>query len=253
MYCRAQGAAREYPLPRRTLGTGMLAIVEEHLQAIRKARSDADILAVLKQITQRFGFRSGYVIEYRSSRQRYEYLIDTDENRASAWAAYFDGPLHDPARTAQTLASVEVMVVTNANFSGPDDPLLKFCMDNDILDSVVVPIQHAGSAVGIVGFSGLGSSDGSERIALQLVCYNLFAQIRSLRNSGPKRVPTRLTAREKEVMRLAADGMTAQQIAETLGMSARTANQHVDNVADKLGTKNRTHTVAEAIRHDLLN
>ena len=43
------------------------------------------------------------------------------------------------------------------------------------------------------------------------------------------------------------------EIAERLGMSARTVNQHVDNVADKLGTKNRTHTIAEVIRHGLLH
>jgi DNA-binding CsgD family transcriptional regulator len=35
-------------------------------------------------------------------------------------------------------------------------------------------------------------------------------------------------------------------------MSARTVNQHVDNVADKLGTRNRAHTVAEIVRRGLL-
>jgi DNA-binding CsgD family transcriptional regulator len=35
-------------------------------------------------------------------------------------------------------------------------------------------------------------------------------------------------------------------------MSARTANQHVDNVADKLGTRNRAHTVAEILRRGLI-
>jgi len=41
--------------------------------------------------------------------------------------------------------------------------------------------------------------------------------------------------------------------AQKLGMSARTVNQHVDNVADKLGTRNRTHTIAELVRNDMLN
>jgi DNA-binding CsgD family transcriptional regulator len=35
-------------------------------------------------------------------------------------------------------------------------------------------------------------------------------------------------------------------------MSTRTANQHVDNVAAKLGTRNRAHTVAEIVRRGLL-
>ena len=47
--------------------------------------------------------------------------------------------------------------------------------------------------------------------------------------------------------------MTSVEIADKLGMSARTVNQHVDNVADKLGTRNRTHTIAELVRNDMLN
>ena len=42
------------------------------------------------------------------------------------------------------------------------------------------------------------------------------------------------------------------QIAGELGMSPRTVNQHVDNVADKLGTRNRAHTVAEIVKRGLL-
>ena len=54
-------------------------------------------------------------------------------------------------------------------------------------------------------------------------------------------------------MALSSEGLTSLEIAEQLGMSARTVNQHVDNVAAKLGTKNRAHTVAEVIRHRLLD
>ncbi|KKC37472.1 hypothetical protein WH87_11925 [Devosia epidermidihirudinis] len=63
---------------------------------------------------------------------------------------------------------------------------------------------------------------------------------------------TSLTPREREVLGLSAKGLTSQEVAERLGMSPRTVNHHVDNVAIKLGTRNRVHTVAEAIRRDLL-
>lgn len=43
-----------------------------------------------------------------------------------------------------------------------------------------------------------------------------------------------LTPREKEVIALSADGLTSVEIAERLGMSARTVNQHVDNVARRV-------------------
>lgn len=47
--------------------------------------------------------------------------------------------------------------------------------------------------------------------------------------------------------------ITPVEIANKLRMSARTVKQHVDNVADKPGTRNRTHTIAELVRNDMLN
>ena len=69
----------------------------------------------------------------------------------------------------------------------------------------------------------------------------------------PSPVKAALTPREKEVMQLSAVGLTSAEIAGKLGLSARTVNQHVDNVAEKLGTRNRTHTIAELVRYDMLN
>lgn len=53
-------------------------------------------------------------------------------------------------------------------------------------------------------------------------------------------------------MELSAEGMTSELVAMRLDMSPRTVNQHIDNVAGKLKTRNRVHTVAEAIRRGLL-
>ena len=52
-------------------------------------------------------------------------------------------------------------------------------------------------------------------------------------------------------MALSALGLTSQ-IARQLAISALTVNQQVDNVAGKLGTRNRAHTVAELIRRGML-
>ena len=85
-----------------------------------------------------------------------------------------------------------------------------------------------------------------------LIGYSAFAQLRATRSTRTGRSDVTLTPREREVMQLSAEGLTSAEIAEKLGMSARTANQHVDNVADKLGTRNRAHTVAESVRRGLL-
>jgi DNA-binding NarL/FixJ family response regulator len=46
--------------------------------------------------------------------------------------------------------------------------------------------------------------------------------------------PGGLTKREYQVARLIAQGRTNREIAEELGMTVRTAESHVQNVADKL-------------------
>jgi DNA-binding NarL/FixJ family response regulator len=60
-----------------------------------------------------------------------------------------------------------------------------------------------------------------------------------------------LTAREREVVLLVADGCTNQQIADRLCVSERTARTHVSNILTKLGLTSRTQAALWAERHGL--
>lgn len=59
-----------------------------------------------------------------------------------------------------------------------------------------------------------------------------------------------LTAREREVLDLTAQGETAGQVARALGISARTAETHRANLMRKLGVRNRSDLVRYAIEQD---
>ena len=61
-----------------------------------------------------------------------------------------------------------------------------------------------------------------------------------------------LTARETEVLRLAAQGRSVQQIALELSISPRTAETHRANLMRKLGLHSQTDVVRYAIRHGIL-
>jgi predicted ATPase/DNA-binding CsgD family transcriptional regulator len=61
-----------------------------------------------------------------------------------------------------------------------------------------------------------------------------------------------LTAREREVLFLLADGVGDKSIAATLGISRRTASQHVATILAKLGAESRTAAVSIALRRGLL-
>jgi len=60
-----------------------------------------------------------------------------------------------------------------------------------------------------------------------------------------------LTPREQSVLRHAALGETLQETAKALGLGEETVRSHFKKAQTKFGTRNRTHTVAEAMR-DLL-
>jgi len=61
-----------------------------------------------------------------------------------------------------------------------------------------------------------------------------------------------LTAREREVLALVANGLSDKEIAEQLVLSEHTVHRHIANVRNKLGRGTRTAAVAEAARLGLL-
>lgn len=63
----------------------------------------------------------------------------------------------------------------------------------------------------------------------------------------------RLTARERDVLELLADGLRHEQIAERLGIGLETVRRHVRNAAERLGAANRTQAVAIAVRRGLID
>lgn len=232
----------------------MLAFVERYLGDIRQARSDEDIVSILSDISDELGFRSAYLIEYTSEIKSAIHILDTSPSREGWWGRYVAKGLRtETTEVAKVLERGGVQRATGARFERDDDPLLAFARDVDMVDCTLVPISYDGITVGLVGFCADVELDAVQQSGLQLVVYNLFAQARSFRNTGIVTARRTLTKREKEVMVLSSEGLTSLEIAEQLGMSARTVNQHVDNVAAKLGTKNRAHTVAEVIRHRLLD
>ena len=79
-------------------------------------------------------------------------------------------------------------------------------------------------------------------------------QLESLIGDDVGRVGRRahLTPRELSVLRHASDGKTVQDIATLLGLGVETVRSHFKKAETKLGTRNRTQTVAEAMRHLLI-
>jgi non-specific serine/threonine protein kinase len=64
--------------------------------------------------------------------------------------------------------------------------------------------------------------------------------------------PSGLSAREAEVLRLVATGLTNAQVAENLFLSSRTVGWHLASIYRKLGLHSRTEATRFAAEHNLL-
>ena len=62
-----------------------------------------------------------------------------------------------------------------------------------------------------------------------------------------------LTEREREVLSVAAEGLTARQIGSRLGLAERTVTTHLAHIYGKLGVGGRVEAITEAARAGLLS
>ncbi|HEU0075169.1 MAG TPA: alpha/beta fold hydrolase [Dehalococcoidia bacterium] len=61
-------------------------------------------------------------------------------------------------------------------------------------------------------------------------------------------LPVGLSPREREVLRLIAQGLSNQQLADELVISVRTVERHINHIYEKLGIHNRAQAAAYALR-----
>jgi two-component system, NarL family, response regulator DevR len=67
-----------------------------------------------------------------------------------------------------------------------------------------------------------------------------------------RHIESQLTRREREVLQVAAEGLTAREIARHLGVRERTVTTHLGRIYGKLGVNSRVGAVIEAARTGLV-
>ncbi|MGG5261067.1 response regulator [Phycicoccus avicenniae] len=147
-----------------------------------------------------------------------------------------------PTRVLILSASGEQQDVLAAIKAGATGYLVKSASPSEILEAVLA--TGRGEAVFTPGLAGLVLGEfrrlGSEAGAVE-----------PAETTDRERPIPQLTARETEVLRLVATGMSSKEIAAQLFLSHRTVQNHVQNTLGKLHLHNRVELVRFALAHGL--
>ena len=125
--------------------------------------------------------------------------------------------------------------------------------DYGIKDGYVFPVHSIDSVSGAVSLGGdkldLSRTDIAE---LELVALAAYAHLETLLGPFPYQEIVHLSVREAEIIQFVAAGKTNRDIATILSIKPDTVNKTILRAAQKLGTLNRTHTVATAIAKNMI-
>lgn len=95
---------------------------------------------------------------------------------------------------------------------------------------------------------------GRMRIAIYAAASYAALRLEQLVDPDPNRIGAheRLTPRELSVLRLVSTGAQFREVAQALGLGEETIRSHLKKAQLKLGARNRTQAVAEALRQQLI-
>jgi len=95
-------------------------------------------------------------------------------------------------------------------------------------------------------------AEGRTMTPEEAIDYALLTPETPAQAGAPQDFPSCLSAREVEVLKLVAKGMTNAQIARELYISPRTVNAHLGSVYHKIGSSTRAEAARFASEHGLL-
>lgn len=138
-------------------------------------------------------------------------------------------------------------------------PVVSYLQDSRMTCGVTVPMHLPKG--GFATLTGLrtdtkGSTLQDVRQTLgdfSLISHALQEAAFPLLGKEARTCPVRLTKRERECLRLAAEGLTAADIARQLNRSLATITLHLTSAMHKLGARNRVQAVVRAVHYRLLD
>lgn len=117
------------------------------------------------------------------------------------------------------------------------------------LHGLQVPIFGPLGLEGAVSFAGKQiDSSPKVRMALELIAHSAFHTAERLIDGAKKNTPRKLSPREQEVLALTAAGRRQSDIADSLGITTRTVENHLRRIRQRLNVQTTGQAIRVAIR-----
>jgi LuxR family quorum sensing-dependent transcriptional regulator len=230
------------------------ACVLQAIREIQAAQSAADAVCVLSDFAGRYGFERIYLgqlvnpaaVATRDILYVSDWPDDLQAERRRQMAI-----LHDPiARCALTARRPFRWREAHAQASRAGRRVVDMVHNYGITDGIMFPMHAIDSLTGGVSLGSGAALDLApvEVSELEIVCQAAYYHLEGLHGPLPYQKVAQLTDRETDCVRFAAAGKTNWEIATILGIREDTVKKTLRRAAAKLGSVNRAHLVASAIR-----
>jgi DNA-binding CsgD family transcriptional regulator len=241
---------------------GYIPLVAQPLFAA--ASNGEDLATVVDLTTKRFGFDSFTCSVSMSLRPDCETLAYVFTTMPAAWLEIYDKRAFvevDPRVQSLLIAALPI-VWDQRSFRGKNakvDDFLDTGLGYGLGSGVAVGfVDRKGHAVKVALNSEVRIIDPEREAAIlrdmgDIVLFahffeEIFATEIVEQNIKPRSQGASISARERECLRLAANGKTGDDIASRLGISTRTVQFHFDSIRSKLGANSRQEAVAKAVQ-----
>lgn len=236
------------------------ALKAQELASVRKKLAESatqfDIFQLLREVTVRYGYKYFAVSRFPDQNTKNLSELTVITSVPSDLLNWFDqGGL---VATSPTIKMMQVagapferrlgghVPERNAHEQGMVASLLsKYSLNSWLVVPVFTPLHEAA----VISFIGERNPlDFSEMAELCLLSSLINERLRQV-SSRPQTQACPFTERERECLAWTAAGKTSIEIAKILSLSEHTVNHHLNNATRKIGTVNRTQTVATALRN----
>jgi DNA-binding CsgD family transcriptional regulator len=234
--------------------------LEESLQGMLSLGSDAEAATFLESVIERFEMRyCAYHVRSLPGSDAVDPLVVS--NYPGEWLQHYiaqnyveiDPVVHESERAILPIdwnelnvrsASVRRMFGEAREF-GVGHQGMTFCMRGPNRDRALFSVSSLMSTRDWVAVRAELMQE------LQVFAHHFHARLMAL-HTPASTVPMALTARERQCLQMSADGYLTKEIARALAISPPAVRAYLDSARHKLGTVNKTHAVARALKLSLI-